>query len=483
MTCNTRLLCRDAGVQTSGKAYAVVAMTGHSGEGPLVYAAPLPDSDARLRTFITAAEDYAIVGLDAAGLVTDWNVGAERLLRWTENEVVGKPAAAFLPATEIAANAGAAARCLRRDGSSFDARVSITALHDLDGCVHAHVAVIRDITGSILLIDGEVQLESWSRIVIESAMDAIITVDAAQRIIVFNKAAEAMFHASAAEVFGESLDRFIPHRLRGSHARHVAGFGATGVTSRTMGHPGTLSGLRSDGSEFPLEASISQAEVDGKKLFTVIVRDVTQRKHAEEHQSLLLLELAHRVRNTLAIVQSQAAHTRRFATPETFHDALTGRLMALGGAYDLLSASEWAGAALADVIRFALAPCTGPEASPRWCADGPAIWLAANEAVTMTLIFHELTSNSIKYGAFSSEAGHVAVTWRLDSEIEPVTLTILWRESDGPAVAEPTRSGFGSRFVVDAIKHELGGGSTLVFPAGGVECRMRVPLSKKITVR
>ena len=118
--------------------------------------------------------------------------------------------------------------------------------------------------------------------IVGSAMDAIISVDAGQRIVLFNTAAESMFRCSAGEAIGQPLDRFIPARYRDRHREHVRGFGATGVTARSMTALGALSGLRADGQEFPIEASISQGDVKGQKLFTVILRDITERKRAEE---------------------------------------------------------------------------------------------------------------------------------------------------------------------------------------------------------
>ena len=118
--------------------------------------------------------------------------------------------------------------------------------------------------------------------VIGSAMDAIITIDDKQRIILFNGAAERMFLFPAEDAIGQPLDRFIPERFRAGHNHHVKDFGNTHVTRRSMGTLGALYGLRADGEEFPIEASISQIESDGQKLYTVILRDVSERKRSEE---------------------------------------------------------------------------------------------------------------------------------------------------------------------------------------------------------
>ena len=125
--------------------------------------------------------------------------------------------------------------------------------------------------------------ESQARLsgIIDSAMDAIITVDEEQRVLVFNRAAEKMFHCPASEAIGQSLERFIPKRFRPSHSSHIQSFGQTDVSTRAMAGTRSVYGLRADGEEFPMEASISQVEAGGQKLYTVIMRDITERKEAE----------------------------------------------------------------------------------------------------------------------------------------------------------------------------------------------------------
>lgn len=160
--------------------------------------------------------------------------------------------------------------------------------------------------------------------VVESAMDAIITVDEQQRVVLFNGAAESIFRCPASDAIGGSLDRFIPARFRAAHRVHIERFGETGVTMRRMGSNVVLSGQRADGEEFPIEASISQAVVDGKKFYTVILRDITERQRAVQelansHQRLReLYEAMHEVR--------EAERTR---IARELHDELAQWLTAL----------------------------------------------------------------------------------------------------------------------------------------------------------
>ncbi len=134
--------------------------------------------------------------------------------------------------------------------------------------------------------------------IVDSAMDAILTVDAAQNVVLFNRAAEQMFGVKRDDAIGSALDRFIPQRFRGAHRGHVETFGHTGVTSRRMGDQTTLWALCADGNEFPIEASISQAGEPGSRHFTVILRDISLRKKNEEtllRQQQELRELSARV--------------------------------------------------------------------------------------------------------------------------------------------------------------------------------------------
>ncbi|MBH0203822.1 MAG: PAS domain S-box protein [Nitrospira sp.] len=150
---------------------------------------------------------------------------------------------------------------------------------------HADREAVRAVVGREAaeeqLLVSQLRLEG----IIESAMDAIITVDEDQRVLLFNHAAEQMFGCSTREAIGQPLDRFLPTRFRESHHHHVQTFGQSGVTSRKMGKLGTVMGLRSNGEEFPIEAAISHIAVERKIYYTVILRDITERKRAEDsHQ-------------------------------------------------------------------------------------------------------------------------------------------------------------------------------------------------------
>jgi len=155
--------------------------------------------------------------------------------------------------------------------------------------------------------------------IIESAMDAIITVDAGQVIVVFNLAAEKMFLCPAAEALGQSITRFIPSRFRAGHGAHIRAFGETNSTNRTMGALNAVWAQRSNGEEFPIEASISQVKTDGRTLFTVIMRDITQRQAAEREVERLNEDLESRVNARTAELQASNTELESF-TYAVAHD-------------------------------------------------------------------------------------------------------------------------------------------------------------------
>ncbi len=216
---------------------------------------------------------------------------------------------------------------------------------------------------------------------------------------------------------------------------------------------------------------------------TGVSRDVTERKQAEERQKALVDELNHRVKNTLAAVQSIAMQTLRSAeSPSAFNENLTARIGALARAHDLLADTYWDGASLAEVIGKTID--LNPNAAGRCliAADGPPVRLNPNAAVTLNLAFHELVTNAAKHGALSVQAGRVAVRWRMAPDADAPTLEIVWRETNGPSVQPPSRLGFGSRLLERALARELDGEVRLDFAPAGVCCVMRFPVSRKIAV-
>lgn len=220
---------------------------------------------------------------------------------------------------------------------------------------------------------------------------------------------------------------------------------------------------------------------DGKFLYCVrVVQDITARKEAEERQKLLIDELNHRVKNTLATVQSLATQTARGAdTPEEFRQSFEGRLIALSHAHDQLTRRHWQSADLRDIILAATSPYISPE-QDQLVVRGEMVTLVPRAALTLSLAFHELTTNAAKYGALSSPSGRIEVQWSANRASPAPVLLIEWQEHGGPAVAAPARQGFGSRFIVHSISSELKGHTKLDYAADGLRCTIKIPLHAAI---
>jgi len=213
---------------------------------------------------------------------------------------------------------------------------------------------------------------------------------------------------------------------------------------------------------------------------TGVSLDITDRKRADERQKLLLDELNHRVKNTLATVQSIALQTRRTAEPAAFEEAFLSRIAALAQAHDLLTEVAWEGASLKDVIARTIAPYVAGGQTDRVQLTGPDVLLSPNAAVSLTMGFHELATNAGKYGALSVVGGRVDVEWRVDSLTHPTRVEIGWQETGGPPVDPPARRGFGSRLLETGLAREFDGQVELSFAPGGLRCCMRLPLSRKM---
>ncbi len=206
---------------------------------------------------------------------------------------------------------------------------------------------------------------------------------------------------------------------------------------------------------------------------TGMVLDVTEERRAAEHQALLINELNHRVKNTLATVQSIAAQTRRAATGlDGFWEAFGARLMALSKTHDLLTRERWRGTGLAELVAAEASPYQDAAGS-RVRAGGPVVRLAPKAAVSLGLALHELLTNAAKYGALSVPGGHVEVRWAPGPGGEGVR--VVWEEAGGPPVRPPERRGFGSRLLERNLAYDLGARIALLFPPGGVRCELEIP--------
>jgi len=203
--------------------------------------------------------------------------------------------------------------------------------------------------------------------------------------------------------------------------------------------------------------------------------DISERQRADAQRELLLAELNHRVKNTLAVVQAMAHQTFRSAgVAREPRQAFENRLMALAAAHNLLTASNWENAALADIARDTLN--AGGVLMSRAEYAGPRVLLPPREALALAMALHELTTNAVKYGALSNDKGRVSLGWsRSEDAAGAPALTIRWRESEGPPVETPARRGFGSVLLERSLQEDLGGKVDLDFRPDGLTCSIVLP--------
>lgn len=208
--------------------------------------------------------------------------------------------------------------------------------------------------------------------------------------------------------------------------------------------------------------------------------DVTERKRAEERQKLLLNELNHRVKNTLATVQSIASQTLRASPdPELFRPAFEARLLALSQTHNLLTSENWEAASLSDILISELTPHAGArdDGGARFLIDADRkVRLKPKAAVAIGMVVHELATNAVKHGALSKPAGRVVVRSRVEPSPAGPRLAIDWIETGGPKVATPRRRGFGTRLLQQGLAGELGGEVRLDYRPEGLTCHISLPM-------
>jgi PAS domain S-box-containing protein len=310
---------------------------------------------------LESATDYAIIGLDLDGLVMIWNKGAYHLMGWTEEEMMGQPAAVFFTPEDRQA-----------------------------GKPHGEMqAAIQE---------GRASDERW--------------------------------------------------HLKKDNSR----FWASGEMMPLKSETGVVQG------------------------FVKIIRDQTARRLADERQAILTQELAHRVKNTLAVVQAISSQTLRDEIPfPTARESFNARLMALSRAHDVLMRGSWTTASLGELVASAAA-LHGTGDPRRFHFAGPDVRVGPGAALAFAMVLHEMCTNAVKYGALSVPHGRVSVLWETIDEGNQLQLWFRWEETGGPLVTPPTKRGFGSRLIEHSFRRHAGGGVKLEYPASGVRLSVKFPL-------
>ena len=427
----------------------------------------------------------AVVVMRRDGTVADWNGCAEEIFGWTRDEALGRSMSDLIvPQQHREAHAAGLARYLETGvGPVIDKRIEISAVNrsgaefpiELSiteapyGGDTVFIGFLRDISdrkeAEIALRESEARLSATYN----HALVGIAEVDEDGRFLRANEQFCVITGYALDELRRRSLFE-ITHpddveRDRQLFAEQWAGARNTYRLQKRY--------VRKDGRVIWIDLSASfVGGGNGVSPYGVrIVRDITDGKRNEERQRLLLTELNHRVKNTLAVVQGLAHQTFKpdLVAPEVMR-AFEGRLGALAGAHDLLMKQTWEATPIHSVIAAAVAPFETTE--KRFAISGPEILLIPSATVSLALGMHELATNAAKYGALSSDSGSVAIEWTVESG----EMDLLWREEGGAPVSPPTRKGFGTRLLQHALARDFGGTVDIDYAAAGVRVRLRAPL-------
>lgn len=357
-------------------------------------------------------------------------------------------------------------RLIAKSGQPVWVRVTSSPVRNPESHILYRSSVVEDIT------ERRRHREAESRLVaiVQSSPHVKITTNVWGEVETWNPAAEKLFGYSVAEVLGKSLAIVAPDdRKHEIEENRLAVLNGETVRRETVRR-------HKDGTLVDVALTATPIRSNGRiTSISVAMEDNRDRKRRERQIMLLNRELAHRIKNTLAIIQSIANQTMRSSpSPEAFRMAFQGRLQSLSAANDLLMRTSWDGAELGEFVDRQLAPLMA-RPTHQLEKSGPALLIPADLSVHLSLALHELGTNAIKHGAWSMPGGRVSVAWKLDrpANAETAILTMVWTEHGGPKVTQPTRTGFGTmlieRGIPDAkVRRE--------FNPDGLVCTIEIPL-------
>ena len=318
---------------------------------------------------------------------------------------------------------------------------------------------------------AELDLRRFAAI-IESSDDAVVSKNLDGVISSWNSGAERLFGYTAVEAIGRPVTMLMPPE----RVDEEPGIIARIRRGERIEHYDTVR-RRKDGSPIDISLTVSPIKDASGTIIgaSKIARDITERKHAEQRQQLLVGEVKHRIKNLLATVQAIARQTLKGAPAEE-REAFIARLMALANAQDLLTLERWNRAAVHDVVDRALRPFEAKHNARFLTKGSKDVWVDAQRASLLTMALHELATNAVKYGALSNGYGVVSLSWEVTGEEDAESVRLTWRELGGPLVVPPERKGFGSFLIERALQGSGGGGARLDFNPNGVICSLEVAL-------
>ncbi|MGC1585971.1 MAG: PAS domain S-box protein [Rhodomicrobium sp.] len=443
------------------------------------------EAAAQLAAIVASSSD-AIIGTAVDGTVTSWNEAAARLYGYSYEEMIGQGICRLIPPSlhsqEGAKLAKAAAGTtveayetirVDKNGRPIQVSVSVSPIRDAAGKIIGVSKIARDITGRKRAEEAMRESEERLRAIFGSAADAMVVIDEDARIHSVNPAAGRMFGYTQSELIGNDISKLMPEPHRSQHRAYIEAYCKTGIP-KIIGRPRELQHQRKDGTLFPADLTVAEWRVGGKRYFTGVVRDITERKRNEDKVQLLLREVNHRSKNMLALVQAIASRT---AAPDhvEFMKRFSERLSALAASQDLLVSSGWQGVETGALVQSQLSHFKSL-IDDRIKLKGQALKLSASAAQTIGMALHELATNAGKYGALSRGTGSIEIEWQLCQAADGSQLfEMMWAEHGGPQVSPPARSGFGNTVIETIPRMELDAEIMLDYAPEGLRWHLCCP--------
>jgi len=445
-----------------------------------------PSRQAHFQAQLLNAVEQAVIATDLDGIVTYWNRGAERLYGWTGEEALGRnilelniPPDGLPPVEEIMdrLRSGKAwsgeVRLRHKDGRTFPVQVTDSPVLDDAGRMIGIVGISMDISDRVQTLAALTSSEERLRIAQDaggigtfewniSTGEVRVTEEFCR---IWGLGSLTSIRAGAFAEFVHPEDRHLLATSQDRSVEDLVGYAEYRIIRQNDRQVRWLARR----AEIMRDGAGSPSRIVGA------VYDITERKRAEEQRQLLMQELAHRVKNTLAMVQAISTQTLRNAPSLEAADAVFGeRLAALARANDTLLQESWSSASIGVIVEAAI---QSHNDHSRIRIDGPDVRLGPKAALALSLALHELCTNAAKYGALSVETGLVEIAWRVDGEGEAALFRFRWQETGGPLVKAPERKGFGSRLIERSLAGSFGEQTAIRYEPTGVVWNIETPLS------
>lgn len=367
-------------------------------------------------------------------------------------------------------------RYFHKDGHIVWANLTVAAVRDGRGRFVHFISVLEDISEMRQVHIALAETEERLRRVLNSVVAYIAVLSTDGAILLVNDPALTVAGLSREEVLGEPLwDTYWFRQSEESKARV-----RDAVTRAALGERSRfdVDVMVKDGTTRAIDFKLVPNHDEAGNVYEIIASgvDVTERKRGEEHREMLLRELSHRVKNTLAMVQAMANHTMRNTGDfERFQSAYKGRLSAIARCHDLLVATDHVSVGICDLVATQVRPYTRGDGKTL-VLEGKPLVLSGEAAHAFGLVLHELATNAAKYGALSNQTGQVHIAWDKVRDETGDWVEITWTEAGGPPVAQPTQTGFGSALIRKSLSHSVGGSASVRYAEAGLSARFRLPL-------